>query len=169
MKALKQREALLALSIVALTLLVGLRAPVFLTVPSLANLLTDSTLLIMLALAQMLVIVTRGVDLSVASNLALSGMAAALLASRNPDLPLIVVVLAATLLGLVLGLILSSLMFGMGHLYQGVGIALGTALSGAALALLYLRRRSAIEPIAAHAISDVFAVLAATFLAHPHG
>ena len=105
MKALKQREALLALSIVALTLLVGLRAPVFLTVPSLANLLTDSTLLIMLALAQMLVIVTRGVDLSVASNLALSGMAAALLASRNPDLPLIVVVLAATLLGLVLGLI----------------------------------------------------------------
>jgi rhamnose transport system permease protein len=105
MKALKQREALLALSIVALTLLVGLRAPVFLSVPSLGNLLTDSTLLIMLALAQMLVIVTRGVDLSVASNLALSGMAAALLASRNPDLPLIVIVLAATLLGLALGLL----------------------------------------------------------------
>jgi rhamnose transport system permease protein len=105
MKALKQREALLALSIVALTLLVGLRAPVFLSVPSLGNLLTDSTLLIMLALAQMLVIVTRGVDLSVASNLALSGMAAALLASRNPELPLIVIVLAATLLGLALGLL----------------------------------------------------------------
>jgi rhamnose transport system permease protein len=50
----------------------------------LANLLTDSTLLIMLALTQMLVIVTRGVDLSVASNLALSGMIAALLASLIP-------------------------------------------------------------------------------------
>jgi rhamnose transport system permease protein len=105
MNLLKQREAQLALSIVALTLLVGMRAPVFLTLPSLANLLTDSTLLIMLALAQMLVIVTRGVDLSVASNLALSGMAAALIASRAPDTPLIVIVLVATTLGLALGLV----------------------------------------------------------------
>ena len=105
MNLLKQREAQLALSIVALTLLVGMRAPVFLTLPSLGNLLTDSTLLIMLALAQMLVIVTRGVDLSVASNLALSGMAAALIASRAPETPLIVIVLVATTLGLVLGLV----------------------------------------------------------------
>jgi rhamnose transport system permease protein len=104
MKLLKQRETQLALSIAALALLVGWRAPVFLTAPSLANLLTDGTLLVMLALAQMLVIVTRGVDLSVASTLALSGMAAALLASRNPGLPLAFVMLAATALGLVLGL-----------------------------------------------------------------
>ncbi|MGO4379607.1 ABC transporter permease [Pseudoduganella sp. RAF53_2] len=105
MKILKLRETQLALSIVALILLVGVRAPVFFSIPSLGNLLTDSTLLIMLALAQMLVIVTRGVDLSVASNLALSGMAAALLASRNPGLPLPVVVLVAIGLGLVLGLL----------------------------------------------------------------
>jgi rhamnose transport system permease protein len=105
MKVLKRREAQLALSIAALALLVGWRAPVFLTAPSLANLLTDSTLLVMLALAQMLVIVTRGVDLSVASTLALCGMAAALLASRNPGLPLAFVILAATALGLVLGLL----------------------------------------------------------------
>jgi rhamnose transport system permease protein len=105
MKVLKQREAQLALSIAALALLVGWRAPVFLTAPSFANLLTDSTLLVMLALAQMLVIVTRGVDLSVASTLALCGMAAALLASRNPGLPLAFVMLAATALGLVLGLL----------------------------------------------------------------
>ncbi len=67
--------------------------------------------------------------------------------------------------GLMLGVLLSSAMFGFGHLYQGLGIAIATGLSGAALALLYLRRRSAIEPIAAHAISDVFAVLGATMLA----
>lgn len=69
--------------------------------------------------------------------------------------------------GLVLGVVLSSVMFGVGHLYQGVGIAIATGVSGAVLALVYLRRRSALEPIAAHAISDVFAVLAATLLAHP--
>jgi membrane protease YdiL (CAAX protease family) len=71
--------------------------------------------------------------------------------------------------GLVLGVVLSSVTFGLGHLYQGVGIAMATGVSGAVLALVYLRRRSALEPIVAHAISDVFAVLAATFLAHPHG
>lgn len=105
MNLLKQREPLLALMIVALILLVGMRAPVFLTAPSLANLVTDSTLLVMLALTQMLVIVTRGVDLSVASNLALSGMVAAMLASHNPSLPLFLVVLAAALTGLALGLV----------------------------------------------------------------
>ena len=101
----KQREALLALLIVALVLLVGLRSPQFLSFSSLSNLLTDSTLLIMLALVQMFVIVTRGIDLSIASNLALSGMMAALLASRYPDLPLLFVMLVALAIGLFLGLI----------------------------------------------------------------
>jgi rhamnose transport system permease protein len=105
MNLLKQREPLLALMIVALVGLVGLRAPIFLAPSSLANLVTDSTLLVMLALTQMLVIVTRGVDLSVASNLALSGMVAAMLASRHPGLPLVLVVLAAVLVGLALGLV----------------------------------------------------------------
>jgi rhamnose transport system permease protein len=105
MNKLKQREPLLALMIVALVLLVGLRAPVFLTPGSLANLLTDSTLLVMLALTQMLVIVTRGIDLSVASTLALCGMVAAMLAAANPELPLLLVMLAATITGLVLGLV----------------------------------------------------------------
>ncbi|GGY83127.1 ABC transporter permease [Pseudoduganella plicata] len=105
MNMLKQRETLLACSIIVLVCLVGLRSPVFVSAASLSNLLTDSTLLTMLALTQMLVIVTRGVDLSVASNLALSGMMAALLASRHPALPLVTVVLAATAIGLVLGLV----------------------------------------------------------------
>jgi rhamnose transport system permease protein len=102
---LTRREPLLALMIVVLVGMVGLRAPVFLSGASLANLLTDSTLLVMLALAQMLVIVTRGIDLSVASNLALSGMVAAMLASHDPGLPLPLVVLAAMCVGLMLGLV----------------------------------------------------------------
>jgi rhamnose transport system permease protein len=105
MKFLKQREPLLALMIVVLVGLVGLRAPVFLTAESLANLVTDSTLLVMLALTQMLVIVTRGVDLSVAANLALSGMVAAMLGAHFPGLPLVLIILAASLTGLLLGLV----------------------------------------------------------------
>lgn len=105
MHYLKQREVQLALLIVLLAGAVGLRAPVFLTLGSLANLLTDSTLLIMLALTQMFVIVTRGIDLSVASNLALSGMMAALLAVNYPHLPLVLVMLVAVVIGLLLGLV----------------------------------------------------------------
>jgi rhamnose transport system permease protein len=101
----KRREAILALMVVALVVLVGLRAPVFVSPASLGNVLTDSTLLVMLALAQMLVIVTRGIDLSVASTLALCGMVAAMLAAANPELPLAVVMLAATVAGLLLGLV----------------------------------------------------------------
>lgn len=102
---LKQREALLALVIVLLICAVGLRAPLFISASSLHNLLTDSTLLIMLALAQMFVIITRGIDLSVASNLALSGMMAALLAAKLPALPVPVIILVAVSIGLVLGLL----------------------------------------------------------------
>jgi rhamnose transport system permease protein len=102
---LKQRETLLALMTVVLVGLVGLRAPVFLSADSLANLVTDSTLLVMLALTQMLVIVTRGVDLSVAANLALSGMVAAMLGAHFPGLPLALIVLAAAVSGLLLGLV----------------------------------------------------------------
>jgi rhamnose transport system permease protein len=105
MNLLKQREPLLAAMVVLLVAAVGLRAPAFLSAASLANLVTDSTLLVMLALTQMLVIVTRGVDLSVASNLALSGMVAAMLGAHYPGLPLPLIMLAAVAVGLGLGLV----------------------------------------------------------------
>lgn len=101
----KQRETLLAMLIALMIAAVGMRAPVFLTSASLAGLLTDSTLLVMLALTQMAVILTRGIDLSVASNLALSGMMAALLASHFPALPLVLVMMSAVAIGLALGLL----------------------------------------------------------------
>jgi rhamnose transport system permease protein len=105
MNILNRREPLLAVLVVLLVAAVGLRAPAFLSAGSLANVVTDSTLLVMLALTQMLVIVTRGVDLSVASNLALSGMVAAMLGAHHPDLPLPLIVLAAVAVGLALGLV----------------------------------------------------------------
>lgn len=67
--------------------------------------------------------------------------------------------------GLVLGVVLSSAMFGFGHLYQGLGTAISTAVSGLLFAIVYLRRRSALEPITAHAFSDILAMLGATMMA----
>jgi len=102
---IRQREPLLAAMVVLLVVAVGLKEPAFLSLDSLANVVTDSTLLVMLALTQMLVIVTRGVDLSVASNLALSGMVAAMLGANVPGLPLPLIMLAAVAVGLGLGLV----------------------------------------------------------------
>jgi rhamnose transport system permease protein len=69
------------LGFAALTLLLFLAVtrafPAFATPRNLAGLLDDTAILIMLALAQMLVILVRGIDLSIAANLALCGMLAA--------------------------------------------------------------------------------------------
>ena len=71
------------LAFAALTLLLFIavtrKFPGFATPRNLAGLLDDTAILILLALGQMLVILVRGIDLSVAANLALCGMLAACL------------------------------------------------------------------------------------------
>src|SRR5829696_6806588 len=109
------REILLALIVTGLVLAVGARAPVFLTPGSLNGVLTDTAILAMMALAQMVVILTRGIDLSVAANLALSGMVVALLSTVAPDLPVIVTIAVAIVVGTALG-------FANGALVAFVGI-----------------------------------------------
>lgn len=102
---LKQRETLLALILVAIVAGVSWRAPTFIGLANLHEIATDSAILIVMALAQSLVIMTRGIDLSVAANVALSGMAAAQLSMHAPWLPIPLVLLFATLVGLALGLV----------------------------------------------------------------
>lgn len=68
--------------------------------------------------------------------------------------------------GLYIALIISSLVFGIGHLYQGVGTAISTGISGLVLGIIYIRRRSAVEVITIHAFSDVLAILGAFRLAN---
>jgi rhamnose transport system permease protein len=104
MKALlKQREIWLVAVILVLAWLVSLRSPGFIQPRSLANILNDTSILIMLALGQMVVILTRSIDLSMAANLALSGMMVALLNIAFPDLPIPVLLLAAGVFGTLLG------------------------------------------------------------------
>jgi rhamnose transport system permease protein len=77
---------------------VTLAFPGFATPRNVAGLLDDTAILIMLALAQMLVILVRGIDLSIAANLALCGMLAALFNRAWPDagvLPVLALTLVA--------------------------------------------------------------------------
>jgi rhamnose transport system permease protein len=79
-----RRDLNLALLTLALFVAVAARFPVFASPRNVAGLLDDTALLIMLALGQMLVILVRGIDLSMAANLALCGMLAALFNRAYP-------------------------------------------------------------------------------------
>jgi membrane protease YdiL (CAAX protease family) len=54
---------------------------------------------------------------------------------------------------------LSCLVFGLAHLYQGVGGVLGSTLVGAVLAAVYLVGASLLAPVLLHALLDVRALL----------
>jgi rhamnose transport system permease protein len=121
---LRHRDAALALIVLALVAATGLRAPVFVTSGSLVGVLTDTSFLFMLTLAQMAVILTRGIDLSVAANLALVGMVSALVSRAHPDLPIVAVLVLATALGSLLGAINGGLVAFIG--IPAIVVTLGT-------------------------------------------
>jgi rhamnose transport system permease protein len=101
---LQSREAILSAAILVLIALIALRFPAFITPRNLANVFNDTSPLMILAIGQMIVILTKCIDLSVAANLALTGMVVSLLNIAAPDLPLIVTLLVAVSLGAVLGM-----------------------------------------------------------------
>jgi rhamnose transport system permease protein len=99
----RSRELLLAAVILGLVLLIALRFPGFARPASLAGVLNDTAILIILALGQMAVILTKCIDLSVASNLALTGMVVAMLNAAAPGVPVVALVALAAGLGALLG------------------------------------------------------------------
>jgi len=61
--------------------------------------------------------------------------------------------------GPIVGLVVTSVGFGAGHLFQGVDAAITTGLLGAFWAAIYLRRRSAAAPIVSHAGFDLVQIV----------
>lgn len=99
----RYREVWLILGIAALIALVAIRFPSFARPANLATVFNDTSILMILALGQMTVILTRSIDLSMAANLAFTGMAVAMLNSAVPELPLPLLITSALTIGLVLG------------------------------------------------------------------
>lgn len=104
-----RRDLALGAIVVVLLGVVTAAFPQFARPGNLAEILDDSAILILLALGQMLVILTRGIDLSIAANLALSGMLVALFNKNYPDagvLPVLLIAIASgTFLGAINGLL----------------------------------------------------------------
>jgi len=98
-----RRDGLLGLALVLLIALVAWRFPAFATPASLGGVFSDSSILIILALGQMTVILTRCIDLSMASNLALTGMIVAMSNAAFPGVPVPLLVAMAIGTGAALG------------------------------------------------------------------
>ncbi|GJL48206.1 TPA: ABC transporter permease [Citrobacter farmeri] len=123
-RLLKHREALLAAVILLMIAAIGSRVPSFVSPGNLVEIFNDTAILIILALGQMMVLLTKGIDLSMAANLALTGMIVALLNFHHPEIPVWALMLLATACGLVMGMINGLLVWKLG--IPAIVVTLGT-------------------------------------------
>ena len=107
-----------------LVLAVTVRFPGFIAWGNIADILDDTAILIILALAQMTVLLTRAVDLSVASNLALTGMVVALINASHPEIGIPVLIAIAIAFGALLGAVNGILVWKLG--LPSIVVTLGT-------------------------------------------
>lgn len=108
------RELGLLAFILVLAALVSLRAPAFLSVANFRDILLNIAILVIVALGQMMVIITRGIDLSVGSVIGLSAMMVAFTLVAVPALPLPLVLLLGMAIGASLGALNGLLITGGG-------------------------------------------------------
>ena len=103
------RDAGLLGFIVALSVLVQILNPSFLSLENLADMAKNTAILSILSVGMMLVIITRGIDLSIGATLALSGMVAASTVATWKDTHPLVAIALGIGIGLVSGSIVGLL------------------------------------------------------------
>lgn len=101
---LRSRELSLVIVLVLIVLLIQLRNPVFLTAGNVNDLLRNYSVTMIVALGMMGVLIVGGIDISVGSTLAMSGMTMALLMRDNPGISTPLAFLISTAVGLLAGL-----------------------------------------------------------------
>ena len=100
---LRLRELPVTVALIALVIITTVVNPLFLSPQGVKDLLLNATIVIILAVGQALVIITRNVDLSVGSILGLVAFGTGTLFVTVPGIPIVVVFLAGMLLGALLG------------------------------------------------------------------
>jgi len=132
---LKARETGIVIALVAIVIVATVQNPSFLfSADGYRDLLLTPSILLLVAVGQAVVIVTRNVDLSVGSTLGLTAYLTGRLFSDIPGLPMIVVFVAGIALGAVLGVINGALValakvpalvitLGTLYAYRGINVA----------------------------------------------
>lgn len=137
------REAGIFLIILVLTALVSVRNPAFLSATNFRDILLNISILVIVALGQTMIIITRGIDLSVGAMIGLTAMMVSFTLVAFPGLP----PLLALLLGMALGATLGSF---NGLLIAGGGVppiiaTLGTLSIYRGLIFLYSGSKSSVN------------------------
>ena len=122
-----------AIGLIVLILLMSQLTPIFLTPRNIGNVLSQSAVICVLAMFQLLVIVTRGIDLSVGSTLALASVVGALIYTQVDST--FAVVAGMLLTGLIVGLV-NGIVFVKGRLPHAFIITLATLSIARGLALV---------------------------------
>jgi rhamnose transport system permease protein len=100
---MKSREFPIAMALLLLIILVSIVQPRFLSASSIQSVLLWLPLITVCAMGQMQVVLTRGIDVSVGSTLALSGMITAMLLRDNPTLNVFLAAIIGMGIGAILG------------------------------------------------------------------
>ncbi|CAA7601313.1 Branched-chain amino acid transport system / permease component [Acididesulfobacillus acetoxydans] len=101
------RQVGLTLFIIAVSVAVDIRNPRFFSVVNLSDMISNTAILSILAIGMMIVIITAGIDLSIASTMALSGMVTALTVQANRGLSPMLALLIGLAVGVLCGGVIS--------------------------------------------------------------
>ena len=97
------REVVLMVFILLLMFIISLESPNFFSFSNFRDILMDISILSMVALAQAMIIITRGIDLSVTSMIGLTAMMVAFLIRAFPFTPIALIVVLGMGIGMFLG------------------------------------------------------------------
>lgn len=105
------REASLVIVLAILCILVGIKNPAFFTVQNILEILKNNSVIMIMALGMLCVLLVGGIDISITSTLAFSGMTVGMLFKygivKSTLLGFIIAIAIGTLCGFVIGLIIS--------------------------------------------------------------
>jgi rhamnose transport system permease protein len=99
------RELGIVLALVIVVAAAAIDNPRFLSVTNVQQILSSASIIALLAIGETIVIVTRNVDLSIGSVLGISAYATGVLFVNHPDIPILLVFLAATGIGVACGIV----------------------------------------------------------------
>jgi len=125
------RESGIILFLLALCVLIGIVNPIFLSAENLANILRTTSFIFLIAIAMTFVLISGGLDLSVASVFALGGVVASMAVTQGWGV--VLSVLAGLAVGLVVGVVngllvikfnIPSLIVTLGTMYMVRGVVL---------------------------------------------
>ncbi len=148
------RQLGLLLFIIVLGALVQIANPKFLTPTNVTSILTNTAIIAILSIGMLIVLLTGGIDLSIGSNIALSGMVAALHVKMNPGIPPALLLVEGTLVGILCGMAIGALVAKLNMLPIIASLGMNYIFRGAVFLL------SGGKWVSAHQMSDGFKAIA---------